>query len=401
MIAVPADPDVMTTSKRFSRRSLLAGAGATLVLVAGGGVWRAVDQGVFSVGEGPAYEPWQTWRTDEPTGTLKLVRAAVLASNAHNSQPWLFRLTDLTIDVFADHQRNIGAVDPFLREMYISVGCALENLSLAAEANGYAPTLTLMPNDADNKHAAHLTLLRAPPKSSPLYDAIPRRHTNRDAYDTAKSVSSETLLACSALNTDPDVRVFWYVKPDELQRFGAITIAATESFVADAGQSGDSHKWFRHDWSDLQQQRDGLSFDALGLPPLITVLAKMLPEQSGKSNDEGWLKLTREKQIPTARAFGLIAVRDRMDNRQRLRAGRLWQRMHLWATAQGLAMGPLHQMIERLEREMQLKIDPHFGREVAGLLGDSSWQALFPFRMGYPKVAAKLSPRRAIQDVLL
>ena len=392
----------MKISTRFSsRRSLLYGAGATLVLVAGGGVWRAVDQGVFSAGQGPAYEPWQTWRTDESKGLLKLVRAAVLASNAHNAQPWLFRVTDSAIDVFADHQRNIGTVDPFLREMYISVGCALENLSLAAEANGYAPTLTLMPNDADNKHAAHFGFVRATAKSSPLYDAIPRRHTNRDAFDIAKSVSSDTLIALAALNSDEDVKVFWYVKPDERQRFGDITIAATESFIADAGQSGDSHKWFRHDWSDLQQKRDGLTYDAVGLSPLTTVLAKMLPEQSSKSNDEGWLRLTREQQIPTAQAFGLVAVRDRLDNRQRLRVGRLWQRMHLWATEQGLAMGPLNQMVERLERELQLKIEPHFGREVDALVSGSSWQALFPFRMGYPKVAAKLSPRRAIQDVML
>ena len=391
----------MTTKRFITRRSLLTGAGATLVLVAGGGVWRALDQGVFDAGEGPAYEPWKTWRTDEPKGILKLVRAAVLASNAHNAQPWLFRVTESAIDVYADHRRNLGTVDPFLREMYISVGCAVENLSLAAEANGYAPTLTLMPNEADGQHAAHLTFVIAPPKSSPLYDAIPNRHTNRDAYDIAKPVSADTLLACKALNTDHDVKIFWYVQPDERQRFGDLTIAATESFIADAGQSGDSNKWFRHDWSDLQQKRDGLTYDAVGLSRLIAILAKMLPEPSGKTNDEGWLKLTREQQIPTAQAFGLIAVRDRLNNLQRLSVGRLWQRMHLWATTQGFAMHPLNQMIERVERELQLKIEPHFGREVEALVSDSSWQALFPFRMGYPKVAAKLSPRRAVQDVMI
>jgi hypothetical protein len=44
------------------RRSFLQGAGVVTVVVVGG-VWRAYDQGVFSVGEGPAYEPWKTWRT--------------------------------------------------------------------------------------------------------------------------------------------------------------------------------------------------------------------------------------------------------------------------------------------------------------------------------------------------
>jgi hypothetical protein len=46
----------------MQRRSFLKGAGAVTVVVVGGGVWRAYDQGVFSVGEGPAYEPWKDWR---------------------------------------------------------------------------------------------------------------------------------------------------------------------------------------------------------------------------------------------------------------------------------------------------------------------------------------------------
>ena len=33
-----------------------------LVAVAGGGVYRAVDQGVFASGQGIAYEPWKNWR---------------------------------------------------------------------------------------------------------------------------------------------------------------------------------------------------------------------------------------------------------------------------------------------------------------------------------------------------
>ncbi len=56
---VPASPNPTLPHKKFSRRKVfaLAGTGA-LVLVAGGGVWRAADQGVFSTGQGPAYEPW-------------------------------------------------------------------------------------------------------------------------------------------------------------------------------------------------------------------------------------------------------------------------------------------------------------------------------------------------------
>lgn len=48
------------------------------IAVVGGAVWRAYDTGVFSVGEGPAYEPWKDWRTESHDGPLALVRAAIL-----------------------------------------------------------------------------------------------------------------------------------------------------------------------------------------------------------------------------------------------------------------------------------------------------------------------------------
>ena len=42
------------------------------------------------------------------------------------------------------------------------------------------------------------------------------------------------------------------------------------------------------------------------------------------------------------RPFGILLARDAGDNGQRVEGGRLWQRMHLWATAEGIAMHPLN-----------------------------------------------------------
>src|SRR5262249_37880923 len=155
------------------------------ITMLGGVVWRAVHQGVFSGGDSPAYEPWRDWRVDEEPGPLRLVRAAILGASPHNTQPWLFRVTDASIDVWADTRRHIGTIDPYLREMYVGVGCALENLMIAAAREGYASVPTLMPDAADPAHAAHISLTRAVPDASPLHEAIPRRHTNRGPYDTA------------------------------------------------------------------------------------------------------------------------------------------------------------------------------------------------------------------------
>ena len=178
-------------------------------------------------------------------------------------------------------------------------------------------------------------------------------------------------------------------------------MAATEAIVADRQQSADSAKWFRTSWQQLQALRDGITLDAQSLPPFINAAAKMLPPLGQESADQAWLETTRERHVATAAAFGLITVSNARDNAMRIRAGRLWQRMHLWATTKGLAVQPLNQMSERADREQQLGIEPRFGTALKELVADANSQALMPFRIGYPTVEAKPSPRRELKAVLI
>jgi hypothetical protein len=384
--------------RALSRRDFLKFAGASLVAVAGGGVWRALDQGLFSARQGPAYEPWQDWRS-AASPAERIVAAGILASNPHNSQPWIFRLTNSSIDLFADPSRQIGVIDPFQREMYLGLGCALENMVLAAEAEGFVAAIELLPNSTDPTHAARLALTPAAPQVSELVAAIPNRHTNRSEYDTSRPISVET-VAIDQWVVNEQVRLFWFSDDLAREKFGQVAIAATEALVADEQQSLDSHAWWRQDWSELQEHADGITLDAQGLSPLITGMGKFLPDGSRQQNDQLFIKNMREVNIPTAAAFGILAVRDPMDKAQCLVCGRNWQRIHLWGAAQGLAFQPLHQMCERVDRERQLNSQPIFGQAVQELLSDDTWQACFPFRSGYPTQGDFPSPRRGLPEVL-
>jgi hypothetical protein len=134
----------------------------------------------------------------------------------------------------------------------------------------------------------------------------------------------------------------------------------------------------------------GLSFFALTYARLFSVS----PETSHAAR----LRNTRDVQLASAPLTDLIAVSDRYDRKTTIAAGRVWQRLHLSATARGLAMQPLNQPIEMIDRERQSAQGAQWAKRIAGL---TEWQATFSFRVGFASRPAPPSPRRRLKDVVL
>jgi hypothetical protein len=131
-------------SRRTFLRRVAIGAGAAAVVTGTGVTWRILDQSILTPGTGDAYAAWRASLVG--SGTLPLVRSAILAANAHDTQPWAFVVSSTRIDLFADRSRGLGSMDPLLREMEISLGCAIENLVLAAKVNALTPNVSLCPS---------------------------------------------------------------------------------------------------------------------------------------------------------------------------------------------------------------------------------------------------------------
>ena len=84
----------------------------------------------------------QIWRSGPLHGLegralgLELVRCATLAPSSHNTQCWRFAVAPDAITVLPDFSRRCPAVDPDDHHLFVSLGCATENLVQAALAHG-------------------------------------------------------------------------------------------------------------------------------------------------------------------------------------------------------------------------------------------------------------------------
>jgi hypothetical protein len=298
-------------------------------------------------------------------------------------------------------------MDPFRREMHLSLGCALENAVLIARSLGYAADLRLSGGllqeggvRDDAGPAAFISLEKQQADASPLAAAIPHRHTNRSPYQDDRGIPIDVLRQFNALSSDAAVRLIWMTDPAARRDFSAATVAATETIAADAVMIADSDRWFRATDAEIELHRDGPTLYCAGLSPLVLLGARLIPV-STQSAHRHWIDQTRDAQLGTHPIIGLIAVKDLYDRDAALRAGRLWQRLHLQGTLLGLGMQPLNQLPECVDRDRQLGRPAIYRGSLAGFSGTAEWQPTFAFRAGWPTRPGPASPRRSVSSVLM
>ena len=370
------------------RRAFIEAASGMFVVVASGVVSRSYAQSVPEIGSDPEFQPWRTWQDESGTGSLALVRAAILAANAYNSQPWLFHVTPSKIDVYADTERNLGAFDPYFREMYFSLGCALENLMIAAPSEGFTSSLNLLPGtlaataEPRRDLVATVNLATRFRESHELYDVIPHRHTNRNPYDSTKPLPEEfTATLASKVSDEERVRLFLYTSDSDRKRIADVIVKASAEFGSDPSVQRGTERWIRTSAAQMHDLRDGVLVN---------------PRQSAPGSLEAYKEL-----MLTGRVFGLLAVRDRYDRPDTLRAGRAWQRAHLFATSRGVAARPANGAIELIDHQRYLKQPASSAQTLAQITGDASWEPTFMFYMGYATAPTPATPRRWLDQVVV
>ena len=209
----------------------------------------------------------------------ELVRYATLAPSSHNTQCWKFTLEDQAIAILADRSRRCPAVDPDEHHLFVSLGCATENLVHAALAHGLKAEAAFDPA----REIIRVALAPTRAEVSPLFSAISARQCTRGDYDS-KPLSTEELGLLERAGTSDSVRMLLITELPAVDRVLDYVVQANTAQMADPAFVKELKTWIRFNGSEAVRTRDGLYSGTTGNPTIPTWLGDLAFEWFFKPN---------------------------------------------------------------------------------------------------------------------
>jgi nitroreductase len=306
-----------------------------------------------------------------------LLRYAILAPSTKNSQPWAFSVRGNQVHVIADLRRGQLIADPDRRELYISLGCALENLLVAAEHFGFRHGVSYFPEPGNDELA--MTVLFAPggvpsyARAGATLSAILRRHNDNSAFRGAP-VPDELRRRLIACCVEPELRMHLTDDRHFRRWIEALTLQADRVEFANPAFRKELGYW--------------IGQGVFGAPPLLAGLDRLAVSRMDLGatvgeQDHAILESTALLGLVTAGGDSHLA---------HVRTGQLFERVWLTATAMGVSLNPMSQTMRR--RELRAA--------VAELLPTPGWIPQHLFRVGFSaREEEHHTPRRPLEDVLV
>ena len=364
----------------LSRRDFLKILGVAGVTVAGG----------YVLSE---YTPWldyagkaeDTWMTPEqntsPSAQMRtLVHYATLAANGHNTQPWKFSIKENAIEIHPDYSRQLTVVDPNHRELWISLGCALENLVIAARTEGFTTEVTY-PDAAD---IINVRLTPDTRQSSPLFDAISLRQNTRSEYD-GQMVKSTDFDQLQALPLEPGVALRFVTTPADMETVLEYVNQGNLSQYGNQAFLDELIYWLRFNKKEALASLDGLYSRCSGNPEVPRWLGKMFVAGT-KPQQQADLDAKKLRSSP-----GAVVIASESDDKTAwVRTGQVYERLALKMTSLDIKSAFLNQPIEVAELRSQFQ-------NAIGL--DASLPQLL-LRFGYAEAMPR-SLRRPVEQVII
>jgi nitroreductase len=310
----------------------------------------------------------------------RIVELAQRAPSVHNTQPWRWRGTDGSLELHADRSRQLTAGDPDGRNLVISCGTVLHHARVVAAALGWTAAVTHLPDSEQPDLLARVKLSRRTPRPSAaeMLEAVDRRCTDRRRF-TSWPVPDERLTHLAARATEWGSRALPLTDVSERFRAELLVNRALDLQAANSAVQREQKAWVDHGSGD-------------GVPSVV------LPGPQELASRRSSRFTTGLRDDPDAAGVegsdGLVVVCGPTDDPPAwLQAGEALSAMWLDATADGLSIVPLSQVIEVRETRDALLLEVLGGLANPLVLVRVGWQPIS--RSQLPR-----TPRRPVDEVL-
>ncbi len=315
---------------------------------------------------------------------MEMVRMAGLAPSGHNTQPWHIRYVDDTIRILPDWSRRLPVVDADDHALYISLGCAVENLCIAAQHLGYTTSVSFFPT-AEPEGCIQTKLTHNPDLQSStdpsLFEAIPRRQTNRKQYDR-RPLSESDLQQLQCVPMPDGIQAILLTDPQTMEPLLPVIEEATRNQFSDAAFREELVRWIRFSRKEVLSHHDGLVAQAMGLPNVPRKLGEWIMQRFATAKTEP-ARMVRMARSASAMAVFTAAHHDRT---HWVRLGMGFERFALKATTLGIAHAHMNMPCE----------DTAMRAKLATAIGQPENVPLLLLRLGYAEPMPH-SPRRPLE----
>ncbi len=232
----------------------------------------------------------------------------------------------MSISIAPDLTRRCPAVDPDDHHLFVSLGCATENMVHAALAAGFHADPRFDPV-GDGLIAVNLAQTQK--RITPLFQAISERQCTRGDYDgqPISSAGNGDGVSVRLLTARPTIEsVLEYVVAGNTAQMNVAELTA----------------WIRFGADEALRTGDGLFAGASGNPALPRWLGSRLMNLffTPKSENERYARQIRNS------AGIAVFISERNDKAHWVEAGRCYERFALQATALGIRNAFLNQPVE-------------------------------------------------------
>lgn len=274
----------------------------------------------------------------------KILENAIMAPSGDNCQPWQFAIDGLKVELYNDPRRDTSLYNLKQRASLIAHGAFLENIKVVSSSVGLAAEIQFSPDDEDENHIASISFTETSEQVSPLYQAIPIRHTNRERYLPAV-VSAEKCELWQRLTGCESESVWVCWQKEQMATFVKL-LSYNDRLVFEVQ---DLHRFLFEQirWTDQEARKtgDGLDIKTLGLNLVDRSSFSLLKKWGfvaflNKIGFSSIIQLKAKQLLNSSSAFAVLTISsDTVDDY--VRGGMLWQRLLLQLASEGLTVQPI------------------------------------------------------------